>query len=177
MQGYILYDYNSQQSLVPQIATLAGVRNSLPIDVGTQEELLATAQAAGAVEVLDLTEEWAGYDAGGLGATRYIFENHVNETTALSKQNPGWSYPNSDRFPNLPFDVPDINGVLTGSPNVGLVDFIVQQKLFNMCVARWRHHPPPAHPLTHPPIHPSTHPPPSSGTCPKTAFGPLPRTT
>ena len=55
VQGYILYDYGRQQSLVPQIATMVGVLSALPIDTSSQQDLLATAQASG-----ELHEEATG---------------------------------------------------------------------------------------------------------------------
>ncbi|GMI24990.1 hypothetical protein TeGR_g5492 [Tetraparma gracilis] len=125
VDGYILYSYSAQQALVPMIATAAGVLNAVPLDVDTQLGLLEGVPAA---LVMDFTEEWGGFSP--LDATRYCYEKYIGETTGMAKQNPGYAYPHNENLPDkLP--IPDFNGVLIGQPEVGLVDFIVQRKLFN----------------------------------------------
>jgi hypothetical protein len=53
-------------------------------------------------------------------ATLYIYEHFLQDTTGLSKMNPGLDVHQHPLHPSE-----------TGTPNVGLTDFIVKNQLFN----------------------------------------------
>lgn len=112
MKGYILYDYSSQQALVPNLITLAAVLNAIPLEASSSFLKKTTNQ------VFDLTATWATFSP--LDATSYMFNNYINETSTLSWMNPG--YDNAADPKNPP---------LTKSPNPSLIDFIVSKKIFN----------------------------------------------
>lgn len=50
-----------------------------------------------------------------LEATAYVYDNYVNQTTGMSKMDPGVIHPN-----------------ITGTLNPGLIDYIVKRRLFNL---------------------------------------------
>lgn len=88
----------------------------------------------------DLITEWEGFSP--LDATSYMFDNYVNQTTTLAWMNPG--YDNAAKVSNTPivttssisltslvFEYQPSNPPLTGSPNPGLIDYIVKVRMFN----------------------------------------------
>jgi hypothetical protein len=110
---YIRYNFTSQQELLPEIVTLAAVLDAVPLEDGVP--------TAGATMAFDTVTAWSGFTE--LDATAYVFDNHGNQTTGLSKLNPGWKWNNKVEDQLKP--------TLTGGPSLQLVDYIVKQKLFN----------------------------------------------
>jgi len=103
-----------QQSLLPNIITLAAVTNSLPLAASDAEALDLSALKLTA----DLSQTWADFTA--LDATKYMYSHHVYATTTLCKMNPGYTFEHPLR--------PEMGG----SPDINLVDFMVAEKLFTM---------------------------------------------
>eukprot|EP00039_Didymoeca_costata_P006727 m.92814 g.92814 ORF g.92814 m.92814 type:complete len:559 (-) comp13366_c0_seq1:1451-3127(-) len=109
--GHILYNHTEQQLLVPLIVTLAGVLNAVPIERGDSN-------ANSTKVVFDALAVMGGMTP--LDATRYVFEHYGNETSTMSMMDPGYDNGHD------PF-----NPKLVRTPNLGLVDYIVKEKLFN----------------------------------------------
>lgn len=99
---YISYNSSSQQELVPNIVTLAGVMDAVLIDVNTPlsqwptDNVESTAEEidfhsilqglgipAMTAPVFDAVTEFAGYTP--FEATSFIYEHYVNETKGVSK--------------------------------------------------------------------------------------------
>jgi hypothetical protein len=95
------------------LITLAAVLNAVPLEANNPA--ISSTQPT---MVLDLTKEWGGFSPNA--ATSYMYDNYVNQTTTLAWMNPG--YDNAAK----PSDPP-----LTKSPNPGLIDFIVRERIFN----------------------------------------------
>ena len=76
------------------------------------------AQSSSKPTLFNATEKWANFKS--IDATRYLFENHINETNGMSKMNPGFHTNKVDLHPKL-----------TGHPDLGLTDWIVKNKMFN----------------------------------------------
>ena len=113
-KGYIRYNYTAQQVVVPELVTVAAQLDAVPLE-DTDEKLIAGSTKP---KLLDAVEEWKGFSA--LDASNYIFDRYVNETTGLSKMNPG-----------LDVHHHPINPKIVGNVDLGLADFIVKRKLFN----------------------------------------------
>lgn len=126
VSGYIKYDYETQKALVPNLVTLAAVRNSLLIE--DDEE----AAANGLELVFDATLDWKDFDA--YDATNYMYEHYINDVTGIAKSNPGIDEKSTE-----------IPKPLNSYMNAGLVDFIVKERLFNFflqegCIPGTRDH-------------------------------------
>ena len=81
---YIRYDATSQQKLLPNIVTLAGVLDAVPLEFSS-----ASAPPPHAtVLTFDALAAFDGF--APVEATRYVYEHHVNMTTGLSWMNPGY---------------------------------------------------------------------------------------
>ncbi|GMH49424.1 hypothetical protein TL16_g00512 [Triparma laevis f. inornata] len=115
-KGYIKYDYKSQQTILPNIITLAAMLDAIPIDLSDSTAL----NVDGKTMLFDTTVgDWKNFEA--IEATEYMYRNYVNETMSMYKMNPGYA---TNSF------MPDLHPELTGEPNVMAVDFIVKEKLF-----------------------------------------------
>ena len=112
VKGYILYDYSIQQALVPNLITLAGVLDAIPLEASMVDAYNGYKMA------FDATVQWNGYSP--LNATQYMYDKYADQTTTMAIMNPGY-----DNAVN-PSDPP-----LTQSPNLKLTDYIVKAKLFN----------------------------------------------
>ena len=107
----VRYSYDDQQELLPSILTVAAALGSVPLDVGL---------TVGCGDVaFDATLEFDERNTPYL-ATKYVFENYVEQTTGLAMLNPGYDQHASD------LSNPD----LTGDMPSALVDFVFSQKLF-----------------------------------------------
>ena len=115
-KAYIKYDFATQQALIPNLITMAGVMGAVPVDAADIDSVIPV---AGAAQVFDATVEWAGFEV--LEATEYVYDRFVNDTTTLAFLNPGF-----DNAAN-PQDPP-----LTGSPDLGLTDYLVKEKIFTI---------------------------------------------
>lgn len=112
--GYIRYNYSSQHLITPQILTVAGVLDAVPLEDGSPYIGNAT-KAFDAVEAL-------GSNSSLRDATRYMYDRFVNLTTTMAFMDPGFSGASTDPFAP----------VLNRDPNPSLIDFIVKERLFNL---------------------------------------------
>ncbi len=122
----VRYAYGEQQRLLPNVLTVAAVLGAVPLDDGMD---LACAD-----EVFDARAEFRDRNTP-VAATRYVYENFVDETTGLAMINPGY-----DSASSQVWDPP-----LTRDINSALVDFVFSQKLFvtflvNGCIAPTEEH-------------------------------------
>ncbi len=107
----VRYSYSTQQELLPSILTIGAALGAVPLDVG---------MSVGCDDVaFDATLELAERNTPYL-ATRYAFENHVDETTGLAMLNPGYDQ-NADDL---------ANPALSGEMSAALVDFVFSERLF-----------------------------------------------
>ena len=110
---YIRYG-TAQQKLIPNIVTLAGVLDAVPLEAADPLPAHAT------VLVFDAVTTFGGFTP--LQATRYVFEHHVQQTTGMSKMNPGYEAQSGKAIlrPNI-----------TKPAHIGLSDYVVKERLFN----------------------------------------------
>eukprot|EP00966_Prymnesium_polylepis_P118613 2742027-Prymnesium_polylepis.1 len=109
-RGYILYNYTEQQLVLPNIVTLAGVLDAVPLEAPPD---------APAPQVLDARSTLAGFSA--LEATQWVYDRYANHTTTMSKLNPGYDVHGDHK----------LNPPLTKDPQISLVDYVVKERLFN----------------------------------------------
>ncbi len=110
-QSCVRYSYDDQQELLPSILTVAAALDAVPLDVGLTV-------ACGDV-AFDATLEFEERNTPYL-ATKYVFENYIEQTTGLAMLNPGYNLHDSDLSnPELTRDMPS-----------AMVDFVFSQKLF-----------------------------------------------
>jgi hypothetical protein len=115
---YIRYNYTSQQELVPNIATLAGVLDAVPMQDGC---LLGVSPPQGATMVFDALAIFEGFKE--IQATAYVFDHYGHLTTGLAKLNPGWHWDKDVEH--------QLDPQLIGRPDLRLVDLVVKERLFN----------------------------------------------
>ena len=128
----ILYSKETHHEIIPQLITLAGVLDSVPLDTDTNMDELAAWQdqevSLDALAVFPVVSEYV--------ATEYIFDNYGGQTTGVAMMNPGWRQPD---------DLHPLEHELVRDPDVGLTDYIVKNKIFNFflytgCVPLTDHH-------------------------------------
>ena len=111
-KGFIHYNYTAQQLVLPNIITLAGVLDAVPLEAppsgSTASKLLLDARTA-----------LAGFSS--LDATQWVYDRYVNLTTTMAKLNPGFDVHGDHK----------LNPPLTQNPHVKLTDYIVKERLFN----------------------------------------------
>jgi hypothetical protein len=107
----VRYNYKNQQELLPNILTVAAALDAVPLDDG----LTVT---CGNV-AFDATQQLKDKNTPYL-ATKFVFENYVQQTTGLAMLNPGY-----DDHPADP-----AHPALTRDMRPALVDFVFSQKLF-----------------------------------------------
>ena len=78
--GYIRYSFKTQQIIIPNIITLAGVLDAVPFE--ENDPLIGNATA-----VFDALITMAGFDA--LQATSYMLDHYVQQTSTMAFMNPG----------------------------------------------------------------------------------------
>ena len=120
ISGYIRYDFMSQLEVVPNIITLGGVLDAIPLE----DDCISKHISKSIPLVFDALIEWDGYTE--YKATKEVYENYAYLTTSISKMNPGWYVPDEN---HTPFD-PELqsDGSLI---ELELTDYIVQKRLFN----------------------------------------------
>lgn len=107
----VRYSYAEQQALLPNILTISAALEAIPVamETGLPCENI----------VFDATAELKDYDTPYL-ATKYVYENFVNETTGLAMLNPG--YPTSGEEVWYP--------EIRGDMNPAMIDFVFSERLF-----------------------------------------------
>lgn len=111
IQGYILYDYHLQQVLVPNLITLAAIKDALLLE--STDPLTASLPL-----LFDAVTAWEGYNA--VNSTSYMYENYINQTSTLAWMNPGYDQHQDPKNPPITHDL-----------NPKLIDYIVKIKIFN----------------------------------------------
>jgi hypothetical protein len=119
--SYIVYNYATQQALIPSLITLAAVMNAPLVEA-------SYIVPDNSVQIYNAAEQWSGFTP--LQATQYVYENYINSTTTLAWMNPG--YDNAAKPSNPP---------LTKDPHLGLTDFVVKERIFtfylnNACIPK-----------------------------------------
>jgi len=109
----VRYSYAEQQELLPNILTISAVLRAIPVAVEMDVQCENI--------VFDATVMLKEHDTPYL-ATKYVYENFVNETTGLAMLNPG--YPTKDGSV--------WNPELSEDMNPAMIDFVFSEKLFTM---------------------------------------------
>jgi len=122
----VRYSYKEQQKLLPNILTVGAVLEAIPLDEGMKVQ-------CGSV-VFDAAEVFKERDTPYL-ATKYVYENYVNETTGLAMLNPGYDETDGEVW----------DPGLSGQMDARMVDFVFSEKLFvmflvNGCIKGTRQH-------------------------------------
>ena len=113
---YIHYNFDKQQIIVPNLVTLAGVLDAVPL-IQTNETL-SWIETTKATMVFDAETIFAGFSP--YDATLYMFQNHAHQTTTMAKSDPGYNFDKIGKMPPL-----------TRWPSLRLADYIVKERLFN----------------------------------------------
>lgn len=109
----VQYSYQKQQALLPNILTVGAVLEAVPVAVEMNIRWGET--------VFDATQEFRDRDTPYL-ATKYVYENYVNNTTGLAMLNPGYKTDDSKVW----------DPALSGDMNPSMIDFVFSEKLFVM---------------------------------------------
>ena len=122
--GWMRYNYTNQKIIIPNIVTLAAVEDAIPLEDNLLS--LLDIDPVKTPPVVDCMKLFPNIQAGDTEiapreATTYIFSKYKNETNGISKMNPGLDVHGKHK----------INPPLLGSADLGLVDYIVKEKLFN----------------------------------------------
>ena len=128
----LLYSKDLHHEIIPQLITLAGVLDAVPLDVDTGMELdPAWAEHEVAFDALASFTE-----VSELQATQFVFDTYGHLTTGVAMMNPGWRQPD---------DLHPLDHELVRDPSVGLADYIIKERVFNFflwsgCVPRTDDH-------------------------------------
>ena len=114
----IIYSKDTHHELIPEIITIAGVLDAVPLDVDSDLDKLPSWSEHPVV--FDVFSQFLNFTE--LEATEYIFDHFANQTTGVGMMNPGWRQP--DALHPAQHD-------LVRDPDVGLADFIIKEKIFN----------------------------------------------
>jgi hypothetical protein len=111
VKGYIRYNFVAHQVFLPNIITIAGVLDAIPVEDGhpIPHDLPMLFDA---VDVFNNLSQY--------GVTKLVFERWGNQTTAMAQMNPGFKA--SKWTPWRP--------KLSEKPILYLTDFVVKEKLF-----------------------------------------------
>lgn len=114
----IVYSKELHHEVIPEIITVAGVLDAVPLDIDS-----------GLDQLPSWMEHEIAFDAGTvflnfteLEATEYIFENYGYLTSGVSMMNPGWRQPDN---------LHPAQADLVRDPDVGLADFLIKERMFN----------------------------------------------
>lgn len=123
-KGYILYDISTQQRLLPNILTAAGVLDAVPIDVSLEATL-----SSGVPKVFDAVTEWK--DLEPYQVTEKAFGEWANKTSNMAYWRP--AIQNNEASHGDPPLRP------VSELRLEFVDYIVKMKLFtsylwNQCI-------------------------------------------
>ena len=116
--GKLLYSKELHHEIIPQLITIAGVLDAVPLDVDTGMELdPAWAEHEVAFDALATFPE-----VSELLATQFVFDTYGHLTTGVAMMNPGWRQPD---------DLHPLDHELVRDPDVGLADYIIKERVFN----------------------------------------------
>ena len=111
-KGALLYNYSMQQAIVPNLITLAGVLDIVPMEA-------ADVAKYGVPVAFDAVAHFG--TAPAVNVTAFVYDNYANATTSMAFMDPGYNQHDGGIF----------DPSLTGTPDASLVDFIVKERLFN----------------------------------------------
>ena len=122
--GWMRYNYTQQKIIVPNIITIAAVEDAVPLEDSLL--IMLGIDPAKTPPLIDCTELFPSIDptdteTAPREATAYVFSKYKNKTSGLSKMNPGLDVHGKHK----------LNPPLTGDADLGLVDYIVKERLFN----------------------------------------------
>jgi len=114
----LLYSKELHHEIIPQLITVAGVLDAVPLDVDSSMD-----------QIPSWMDHEVVFDAGAtfsqvseLVATQFVFDNYGHLTTGVAMMNPGWKQPD---------DLHPLEHELVRDPNVGLADYIIKERIFN----------------------------------------------
>ena len=125
IKGYIRYSLDQQQAILPNLMTLAGVLDAVPIDLGSLKgNLVAPALSNTDLLdrvplVLDALQEFDGQTP--LQVATLVFDTYGSQTTGVAKINPGYAQEENEATPTL------VKGEVR---DLGTSDFIVKNRIF-----------------------------------------------
>ena len=114
----LVYSKESHHEVIPEIITVAGVMDAVPLDSDSGLDQLPS--WAEHEVVFDAANIFANFTE--LEATEYIFDNFGHLTSGVAMMNPGWRQPDS---------LHPAQHELVRDPDVGLADFVIKEKIFN----------------------------------------------
>jgi hypothetical protein len=118
-RGFLRYDHTQQKIIVPNIVTLAAVLDAVPLE-DSQLAPLGLASAP-LLDVLSLFPVYNNMSAVARQATSWVYDRYSRLTNGLAKMNPGLDVHGGHV----------LNPPLTKDAELGLVGFIVKERLFN----------------------------------------------
>ena len=107
VSGRIRYSFEQQKLILPNIITLSGILNAAMME--DDDPLLSFLPNV----AFDAFEKFKNFSP--LSATEFMYNNYLNETSGISKMNPGYDIPKNIFNPSL-----------TRNIDPALIDFIVQ---------------------------------------------------
>lgn len=107
----VRYSHSRQRALLPNILTVSAALEAVPV----AEEM----NAQWGETVFDAMAEFKDYDTPYL-ATKYVYENYVNETTGLAMLNPGYGRQGEKVW----------DPRLVENMNPAMIDFVFSERLF-----------------------------------------------
>ena len=114
----LLYSKEVHHEIIPQLITIAGVLDAVPLDTDTgMDQLPAWIDHE---VVFDAAETFT--EVSELIATTYTFDTYGHLTSGVAMMNPGWRQPD-DQHP--------LQHELVRDPDIGLADFIIKERVFN----------------------------------------------
>lgn len=122
-KGYLRYSFSQQKIIVPNLVTLAAVLDAVPLEDEDLVQLNMTNMMMNKFDAMAHfpTSLTSDHTNAPRIVTQWVFDNYGNQTFGLAKMNPGLNVHGPRKvFPPLSRD-----------PNLGLVDYIVKEKLFN----------------------------------------------
>ena len=119
-RGFLQYDHTQQKIIVPNIVTLAAVLDAVPLELSQ-----ATALGLTSAPLLDIVSLFpiiqSNMSAVARQATSWVWDRYQTRTNGLAKMNPGLDVHGGHI----------VNPPLTRDAELGLVGFIVKERLFN----------------------------------------------
>jgi len=120
-KGYLRYSWDEQKIIVPNLVTLAAVLDAVPLQDEDLQDFHVTVPLKFDAMAQFPPSITSDHTNAPRQVTEWMFETYANHTTGLAKMNPGLDVHGHRKvFPPLTLD-----------PKLGLVDYIVKQKLFN----------------------------------------------
>ena len=114
----LLYSKERHHEIIPQLVTLAGVLDAIPLDIDSAMDQIPSWMDHEVAFDADATFS----QVSELVATEFVFDNYGHLTSGVSMMNPGWKQLD---------DLHPLDHELVRDPNVGLADYIIKERIFN----------------------------------------------